>query len=131
MQQWIPATEAPLVTIKVGIGFSSSLLVELNRFVATDPSLLEHVTFRVTAERAQHHYQTQPYGVHDTTIRPVAIDEFIDGLIPDLLNESSLVNRNPVFHKTLKLAYERSRLPMDNEASPNIEDDLNRIRPLT
>lgn len=114
VEMWIPSSEVPLVTLKIGIGLSARLEVSLNKFVPIQEDWLEHISFRCqqdTTNALHRKTKSQPFALFESSIRPAQITSFIDDMIPELISDHQLSERNPICQKTLSAAYEGSQDP--------------------
>jgi hypothetical protein len=106
---WIPASQEPLVQIRVGIGFHASLPVKVNKFVPIDKVLLEEASFRKSAdvELPLSPWRAGSYGLKDSIISHADLDKFLDEMIQELVPNESQKQRDRIWLKTVATAYQR------------------------
>jgi hypothetical protein len=111
VNRWIPASQEPLVQIRVGIGFHASLPVKVNKFVPIDKVLLEQASFRKSAdfELPLSPWRAGPYGLKDSIISHADLDKFLDEMIQELIPNESQKQRDRIWLKTITTAYQRSQ----------------------
>lgn len=110
VKRWIPASEEPLVEIRVGIGYNASLPVKVNKFLPIDQNLLEQASFRKNAdvESPPTPWRAGPYGLKDSIISPADLDKFFDEMVQELVEDEFQRKRDSIWVSAVATAHKRS-----------------------